>query len=296
MRAWRCSTRSIESTRRSRPRARTRTPRPHSCLQGPGENAEWFAFSAPLIATADSGAITAGWIALSGEEGGRRRPGTAIALGNMRRGLRPPQSGHDNPHYFDDLAMVRAIGRRRCTTTSRRHESSPPSTPMPRTTWTGCGRRMPRWCCSMRSVTAHPDRMRHGLPAAALPAESWTRRLTDAALETAENMADPLGLAVALGREVCDWIYSYPVAAPETLAVLLAHVSVAPDATALLLGTGATGRNGTTLAALAGAAAAALFGGGWIPAEITLDSPLAGISVPRLAGTTLTDAIGRRGL
>lgn len=264
---------------------------PPERLQGPGENAEWAAFGAALFAAGSEDRIEHGWIELATEGGGRQRPGTAIALGNMRRGLRPPQSGHDNPHYFDDLAMTRAV-----VATLQHDESTARALVAADAHAThdldGA------WAADAVVVLLHAllsgaagaDAAR--LACAALPDASWSRRLAEAALAAAGQATQPFELAVLLGREVCDWIYSYPVAAPETLAVLLAHVSVAQNAEALLAGTAASGRNGTTLAALSGAVSAALFGAAWIPSSIGLDMPLAGIGVPRLAGTSLAEAIG----
>ncbi|CAM5477270.1 hypothetical protein SCALM49S_08770 [Streptomyces californicus] len=38
----------------------------------------------------------------------RARISVRAGLGNLATGLRPPATGHDNPHYFDDAACVRA--------------------------------------------------------------------------------------------------------------------------------------------------------------------------------------------
>ncbi|NEB90150.1 ADP-ribosylglycohydrolase family protein, partial [Streptomyces anulatus] len=38
----------------------------------------------------------------------RARISVRAGLGNLAAGLRPPATGHDNPHYFDDAACVRA--------------------------------------------------------------------------------------------------------------------------------------------------------------------------------------------
>ncbi|MEQ6899311.1 ADP-ribosylglycohydrolase family protein [Microbacterium sp. KR10-403] len=264
---------------------------PPERLQGPGENAEWVAFSATSFVTGREDVIESRWLELAAEGRGRQRAGTAIALGNMRRGLRPPQSGHDNPHYFDDLAMARAVGAVALhdVTTARALVAADAHA-----THDLDG----AWAADAVVVLLHallsgaPGTDAARLAAEVLPEHSWSRRLAEVALSAAAQTASPFELSVVLSREVCDWIYSYPVAAPETLAVLLAHVSAATSAEALLAGTSATGRNGTTLAALSGAASAALFGADWIPSEISLDVPLAGLGVPRLAGVSLADAVG----
>lgn len=38
----------------------------------------------------------------------RARISVRAGLGNLAAGLRPPATGHDNPHYFDDAACIRA--------------------------------------------------------------------------------------------------------------------------------------------------------------------------------------------
>ncbi|WP_260609578.1 ADP-ribosylglycohydrolase family protein, partial [Streptomyces sp. WAC 01325] len=38
----------------------------------------------------------------------RARISVRAGLGNLATGLRPPATGHDNPHYFDDAACIRA--------------------------------------------------------------------------------------------------------------------------------------------------------------------------------------------
>ncbi|WP_424936387.1 MULTISPECIES: hypothetical protein [Bacteria] len=73
----------------------------------------------------------------------------------------------------------------------------------------------------------------------------------------------------------------------------MAHVSHATSADDLLLGALAQPRNAASLPALAGAAAAAMFGEGWIPEGITSSEPrLTGLAIPSFAGRAVTEVVG----
>ena len=118
--------------------------------------------------------------------------------------------------------------------------------------------------------------------------------MADASLAVAAESHGPMDRARRLSTEVGDWVYSYPIAAPETFGFLLAHVASAADAADLMLGVLAQPRNAASLPALAGAAAAALFGESWIPAGVDDDGiRLTGLGIPALAGLTVAEAIAR---
>ena len=256
---------------------------PPEVLQpGAGENTEWLVFSAVGAA---GGSSVDDWIALASVEGVRARAGTRIALGNLSRGLRPPQSGHDNPHYFDDLAMVRALAAidDPIAVAKDAHVTHDLEGVDCALAVAALFRALDEGETGDAAVARAVDR---------LPAGGWPHRLAVRALEVAGAPCSPLDRALRLGTEVADWIYSYPVAAPETLAVLLAHVAAATSAEDLLLGAMSTGRSGTTLAALVGAAAVARFGEDWIPEALTLEAPLPGIGVPAFAGRRIVDVLG----
>jgi ADP-ribosylglycohydrolase len=114
-----------------------------------------------------------------------------------------------------------------------------------------------------------------------LPDGRWSARVVDRGLELAAESTSALDLALALDLLLVDKIYSYPVAAPETLALLLAHLSRAASADELMLGAFAQARNADALPALAGAVAGAHFGGEWLPRSVS-DDPvvLDGVSIP----------------
>jgi hypothetical protein len=80
----------------------------------PGPHCEWLAFQAEVL-LAGGGSYSQelaleAWRALvPARESLRLTVGQHAVLGNLERGLLPPQSGHDNPHYFDDGACFRAV-------------------------------------------------------------------------------------------------------------------------------------------------------------------------------------------
>lgn len=109
---------------------------PEPLRLGPSDDAEWAAFAARtvLAAAADDAvdlssgrrmrdAVDRAWNALAATVAAasarapeveaavlplRARISVRAGLGNLAAGLRPPATGHDNPHYFDDAACVRA--------------------------------------------------------------------------------------------------------------------------------------------------------------------------------------------
>ncbi|MFE7809579.1 ADP-ribosylglycohydrolase family protein, partial [Streptomyces sp. NPDC057430] len=109
---------------------------PEPLRLGPSDDAEWAVFTAeavlaatgPLFATLPPerrlrAAVDLAWNSLAGQVAAaadrapevesavlplRARISVRAGLGNLATGLRPPATGHDNPHYFDDAACVRA--------------------------------------------------------------------------------------------------------------------------------------------------------------------------------------------
>ncbi len=80
---------------------------------GPVDDAEWASFTINILLNGDGtyeDALISAWLTLaqSGEviKGG---VSTQAALSNLRKGIKPPRSGRENPHYFDDGAVARAV-------------------------------------------------------------------------------------------------------------------------------------------------------------------------------------------
>ncbi|WP_223585512.1 ADP-ribosylglycohydrolase family protein [Microbacterium sp. OVT16B] len=277
------------------PRPFTHAAPPTTLHPGAGENIEWFAFSARQHAR---GLGLTEWRHLAEIEedpasGFRARIGTKLALQNLRHGAVPPQSGHDNAHYFDDIATVRALAAvavHRGNGAVDAAEADAAITHSLDGVW--CARASAVLFESLLDGATAADAV--ALAVAELPADTWSRRMAETSLRVAGEANGPLDRARRLSTGVGDWVYSYPIAAPETFGFLLAHVATATDADDLLLGALAQPRNAASLPALAGAAAAVLFGEEWIPAGLDADDiRLTGLGIPDLAGLTVAEAIAR---
>lgn len=264
---------------------------PPSVLQpGAGENIEWFAFSARQHARGND---LAQWITLAETEPAvRARIGTKHALQNLANGALPPQSGHDNPHYFDDIAMTRALGAVAIVADADDARLAARDDASVTHSLDGV------WCAEAVAVLASAlvqgaDRQTAvSLALDVLPTESWSRRMADAALAVAAESASVFDRARRLSIEVGDWIYSYPIAAPETLAFLLAHLSASVSADDMMAAVVAQPRNAATLPAVAGGIAALSFSTDWIPVELRGgDAPLTGLSIPEFAGRSVSEVV-----
>ncbi|MFE0156863.1 ADP-ribosylglycohydrolase family protein, partial [Nonomuraea sp. NPDC059007] len=72
---------------------------------GPSDDAEWLAWTVLTLRRPRAEAFRE----LAGREDVRARISVASALDNLAKGVEPPASGHDNPHFFDDAAAIRAV-------------------------------------------------------------------------------------------------------------------------------------------------------------------------------------------
>lgn len=269
---------------------------PAALHPGAGDNLEWFAFTlAGHRATAGTGSrdlLHAAWIDLAERpEPVRSRIGTRLALTNLRNGLRPPQSGHDNAHYFDDIAMSRALAAV-VEYAGNEEEILAAAVADAEVTHSLDG----VWCARgtallfSRLLAGDAPAEAAAVAAASLPPETWSARMAAGALEIAAGSAGPLDLARRLSTELGDWVYSYPVTAPETFGFLLAHVSRAQNAESLLLGALAQGRNAASLPALVGAAAGVLYGSEWTARDLGVEElRLTGLCVPEYAGRAIAE-------
>ncbi len=190
----------------------------------------------------------------------RARVGTVIALHNLARGSGPPTSGNDNPHYFDDIACVRGVaaGLLRPGAPAAAAELAEQDAIV---THALDGVYGARATAALVSVLVSGGERVPAITAALreLPVDSWCAHVVAECLGAIAAGDRPLGLAARLERDVVDHVYAYANQAPETLGLLLAHLSTAEDGQSLLLGALAHPRHADTLVPLAGAVAGAAF-------------------------------------
>ncbi|GGT12912.1 ADP-ribosylglycohydrolase family protein [Streptomyces chromofuscus] len=294
---------------------------PEPLRLGPSDDAEWAAFAAEALLRAGDdtalgdlsrerrvrAAIDLTWNAVAGEVAAaaerapevesavlplRARISVRAGLGNLAAGLRPPATGHDNPHYFDDAACVRAC------VLAVAHPGDPALAASlaefdARYTQDGDGvhgaRAMAAAVC-LALAGADP----HACVTAALaelPEETEIGRNARHALTLAADAVSAFALIPLLEHQIVDHVYSYGIAAAETVPVALAltlashgRIAEAVPAAACL------SRVADSAPALVGALTGALGGGASIPASWRdTCRHLSGCALPRLTGTDLVE-------
>ncbi|MFE2842882.1 ADP-ribosylglycohydrolase family protein [Streptomyces scopuliridis] len=299
---------------------------PEPLRLGPSDDAEWAAFTAHSVldAYADGlgdlpadqrvrSALSLAWNTLADEIAAaadradeiesaemplRARISVRAGLGNLAAGLRPPATGHDNPHYFDDAACVRAAvlavvhpGQPQLAANLAEFDA--------RYTQDGDG------VHGARAMAAAVSAALGGAPVdscvdaalAQLPEGTEIHRNAVRAVGLARTAVtahpglpgNAFALVPVLEHEIVDHVYSYGIAAAETVPVALAVATAAAGAVSEAVPTAAClSRVADSAPALAGALTGALGGGGAFP-ESWREAcrTLAGCALPRLAGTDL---------
>ncbi|MFC9928838.1 ADP-ribosylglycohydrolase family protein [Streptomyces sp. NPDC127190] len=306
---------------------------PEPLRLGPSDDAEWAVFAAEAVLRAgdadafgapgdlgDPGdlgrerrmraAIDLTWTAVAAEVAAaaerapevesavlplRARISVRAGLGNLAAGLRPPATGHDNPHYFDDAACVRAC------VLAVAHPGDPGRAAAlaefdARYTQDGDGVHGARAMAAALSLAlagAEPDTCVTGA-LAELPADTEIGRNTRHALALAEDTESAFALVPLLEHQIVDHVYSYGVAAAETVPVALALATAAHGRIAEAVPAAAClSRVADSAPALAGALTGALGGGAAVP-QAWRDAcrTLSGCTLPRLTGTDLVELAG----
>ncbi|MQT00326.1 ADP-ribosylglycohydrolase family protein, partial [Streptomyces jumonjinensis] len=296
---------------------------PEPLRLGPSDDAEWAAFTAGTVLTAAGplfagltpgrrmrGAIDLAWNSLAGQVAAaadrapevesavlplRARISVRAGLGNLATGLRPPATGHDNPHYFDDAACVRAV------VLAVVHPGDPASAATlaefdARYTQDGDGvhgaRAMAAAVAAALGGAGVDDAVDAAL--AQLPAATEIGRNGRHAVALARESDAAFDLVPLLEHQIVDHVYSYGIAAAETVPVALAVATAARGRVSEAVPTAAClSRVADSAPALAGALTGALGGGDAIPASWReACRTLAGCALPRLAGTDLVELAG----
>ncbi|MEU6509768.1 ADP-ribosylglycohydrolase family protein [Streptomyces sp. NPDC046942] len=297
---------------------------PEPLRLGPSDDAEWAAFAAEAVLRAGDddvlgdlrrerrtrAAIDLTWTAVAAEVAAaadrapeiesavlplRARISVRAGLGNLAAGLRPPATGHDNPHYFDDAACVRAC------VLAVAHPGDPERAAAlaefdARYTQDGDGVHGARAMAAALALALTGAGTETCVTAALaeLPADTEIGRNTRHALALAEDTDSAFALVPLLEHQIVDHVYSYGIAAAETVPVALAlataaggRVEEAVPAAACL------SRVADSAPALTGALTGALGGAAAIP-QTWRDAcrTLSGCVLPRLTGTDLVELAG----
>ncbi|SOD63323.1 ADP-ribosylglycohydrolase [Streptomyces zhaozhouensis] len=295
---------------------------------GPSDDAEWAAFTAQAVLSATGAggsdlsadqrvrsALALAWNALADEVAAaaeqadeieaahiplRARISVRAGLGNLAAGLRPPATGHDNPHYFDDAACVRAAvlavvhpGRPEAAADLAEFDA--------RYTQDGDGVHGARAVAAAVAVALGGGGMESCVAAALaqLPEETEIRRNALRAVELGQSAAaarpglpgNAFALVPVLEHEIVDHVYSYGIAAAETVPVALAVATAAAGAvTEAVPSAACLSRVADSAPALAGALTGVVGGAEALPASWRdACRSLAGCALPRLAGTDLVE-------
>ncbi|MET7474561.1 ADP-ribosylglycohydrolase family protein [Streptomyces sp. NPDC005648] len=294
---------------------------PEPLRLGPSDDAEWAAFAAEAILRAGDdtalgdlsrerrtrAAIDLTWNALASEVAAaadrapeiesavlplRARISVRAGLGNLATGLRPPATGHDNPHYFDDAACVRA-----CVLAVAHPGAPRPAADLAefdaRYTQDGDGVHGARAMAAAVSLALAGADLRTCVSAALaeLPDSTEIGRNARHALELAEQTDSAFALIPLLEHQIVDHVYSYGIAAAETVPVALALTAASRGRIAEAVPAAAClSRVADSAPALAGALTGALGGADSIP-PTWRDAcrTLSGCALPRLTGTDLVE-------
>ncbi|NEA65922.1 ADP-ribosylglycohydrolase family protein [Streptomyces sp. SID12488] len=297
---------------------------PEPLRLGPSDDAEWAAFSAEALLKAgdDSvlgdlsrerrarAAIDLSWNAVASEVAAaaerapevesavlplRARISVRAGLGNLAAGLRPPATGHDNPHYFDDAACVRACvlavahpGDPRLAAELAEFDA--------RYTQDGDGVHGARAMAAALSLALVGEGVEACVDAALAELPEFTEigRNARHALKLARDADSADGafaLVPLLEHQIVDHVYSYGIAAAETVPVALALATAAHGRIAEAVPAAAClSRVADSAPALAGALTGALGGGAAIPVSWRdACRTLSGCALPRLTGTDLVE-------
>ncbi|WTO87522.1 ADP-ribosylglycohydrolase family protein [Streptomyces nigra] len=294
---------------------------PEPLRLGPSDDAEWAAFTAEALLRAGDdtalgdlsrdrrvrAAIDLTWNALAGEIAAaadrapeiesavlplRARISVRAGLGNLATGLRPPATGHDNPHFFDDAACVRAC------VLAVAHPGDPERAAGlaefdARYTQDGDG------VLGARAMAAAVSLALAGAPTGTcvtaalteLPEGTEIGRNAHHAVDLARAADGAFALVPLLEHQIVDHVYSYGVAAAETVPVALALAVAAGGRIAEAVPAAAClSRVADSAPALTGALTGALGGAGCVPAAWRdTCRTLSGCALPRLTGTDLVE-------
>jgi len=275
------------------------TPVPFSLNQparffniSPTDKTEWAAFSAEILLKNDFDSYNQSaleeWVKLSNSKDPvRGGVSTQAALQNLRNGIQPPQSGKQNPHYFDDGAMSRSVP---IGIIYSGHPDKAAKLAYIDAVVTNSEDGV--WAAQAMAVAISLACFGASIDEAIneaykyLPETSWIRRTVDEAMSIVKNSDSIFSILPEIQNKIVNREYSYGNVAPETLALTLIIAKLhGNDFEKAITSAACFAKSGETLPAMVGALVGAmrskLFAGdSWLGAIETLK----GISVPGSEG------------
>jgi len=263
-------------------------PRDSSALDPlPSDDLEWFAFSALASLSGDTHKY---WLDLLPKyQQISARVGTKIALANHLAGNHR-FAGYDNPQYFDDISLIRAIAIALVHRNSRANFERDLAIDISFThaldgLWAAYAVGELTWLL----LNGASKEVALDKAIKSIPASSWLESNVNQALEVSSGARGIFDRVNRIERSIINRVPSHPTSAPETLACLFAHARFAQSQSEYLMSGYLHSRLLDSLPALHGALAALLFGEQWIPRSYLESSvELVGCSLPEMAGLPLS--------
>lgn len=257
----------------------------------PGDDCEWFYFSA-LASKSKLGAPLE-WEKLSQDHANvRARLGTKTALRNLNEGMSAPESGHDNPHYFDSIAMLRAAAIAASNHSNQVDILSKVDSDASQThALDGI------WCAKAIATLIHVFKESGDLSKSInksleqIPSNTLSMQIVSEALEIIQASKDDLQLALDLEEQFIDRIYCYPYSAPELLALVYASLWRNSEPQLQFSTSFLHRRHNDSLPALMGFLLGFIYGDSWLPQINESSFQMDGICIPQLKGKNLLELI-----
>lgn len=263
----------------------------------PADKTEWAAFTSKIILESSAGNYFDNakneWLKLSESlEPIRGSIAVQTALENLKKNILPPRSGKENPHYFDDNALARAVPIGICCSGDPGKAAEIAGVDSSITN-SEDGIWAAQCIAAVISLTCSGEQPSDAVSAGYkfLPDSSWVKRTVTEALELSKNGDSLFSLLPNVQNKLINREYSYGIAAPETLAAaLLIFLKCGQDFDKAVMTSLCFPKAGETLPAVTGALAGSLknedlFSGEWAGAL----SKLKGISIPSLTGINYVD-------
>jgi ADP-ribosylglycohydrolase len=271
---------------------------PDELLISATDDSEFAAVAAMILLEADgdysSQALFAGWDKHVVQAGDDIWSGIAerASIVNARRGLRPPETGGDNPAHYDDGAATRAVAVG-VHFAGRPEQAADVARSLAEITHAEDGVWAAEAMAATISAAVGGSALLEAVQAGRrrIPADCWLSRQMTRALHLAEQAASPFDLAAELSDQVANGSYSFGTVAPETLASAYALALASDGDPMTAIPAAATiAKQADSVPALVGAICGALAGVDRLPAAWrTRTATLRGVCVPELRGVSLSD-------